>query len=157
MKTHTRLLFVTLCSPVTVVAVLFLLMTPTPHGAPFAARSNTVVVNASEALAASPPVIFLHDPDWPSYAQTEITVFPEPPTAGHPSEICVWVINTSGISQTATIDLGFANFGSIGIQIGGIGGLAPERRSEIASYGLRAMLAGNLAAFTSAAIAGMLT
>jgi len=53
--------------------------------------------------------------------------------------------------------LGFANFGSIGIQIGGIGGLAPERRSEIASYGLRAMVAGNLAAFTSAAIAGMLT
>jgi CNT family concentrative nucleoside transporter len=52
--------------------------------------------------------------------------------------------------------LGFANFGSIGIQIGGIGGLAPERRGEIASYGLRAMVAGNLAAFTSAAIAGML-
>ena len=53
--------------------------------------------------------------------------------------------------------LGFANFGSIGIQIGGIGGLAPERRGEIASYGLRAMVAGNLAAFTSAAIAGVLT
>ncbi|MEO8138592.1 MAG: nucleoside transporter C-terminal domain-containing protein [Gemmatimonadota bacterium] len=52
--------------------------------------------------------------------------------------------------------LGFANFGSIAIQIGGIGGLAPERRSEIARYGLRAMIAGNLAAFTSAALAGML-
>jgi CNT family concentrative nucleoside transporter len=52
--------------------------------------------------------------------------------------------------------LGFANFASIAIQIGGIGGLAPERRSEIASYGLRAMVAGNLAAFTSAAIAGVL-
>jgi concentrative nucleoside transporter, CNT family len=52
---------------------------------------------------------------------------------------------------------GFANFGSIGIQIGGVGGLAPARRGEIASYGLRAMLAGNLAAFTSAAIAGVLT
>ena len=52
--------------------------------------------------------------------------------------------------------LGFANLGSIAIQIGGIGGLAPERRSEIARFGLRAMLAGNLAAFTSAAIAGML-
>ena len=48
--------------------------------------------------------------------------------------------------------LGFANFASIAIQIGGIGGLAPERRSEIASYGLRAMVAGNLAAFTSAAM-----
>ncbi len=52
--------------------------------------------------------------------------------------------------------LGFANFGSIAIQIGGIGGLAPERRGEIARYGLRAMIAGNLAAFTSAALAGML-
>jgi CNT family concentrative nucleoside transporter len=52
--------------------------------------------------------------------------------------------------------LGFANFSSIAIQIGGIGGLAPERRSEIAALGLRAMIAGNLAAFTSAAIAGML-
>jgi CNT family concentrative nucleoside transporter len=52
--------------------------------------------------------------------------------------------------------LGFANFSSIAIQIGGIGGLAPERRSEIARCGLRAMIAGNLAAFTSASIAGML-
>ena len=52
--------------------------------------------------------------------------------------------------------LGFANFSSIAIQIGGIGGLAPERRGEIARLGLRAMIAGNLAAFSSAAIAGML-
>jgi CNT family concentrative nucleoside transporter len=52
--------------------------------------------------------------------------------------------------------LGFANLSSIGIQIGGIGGLAPERRREIARLGLRAMIAGNLAAFTSASLAGML-
>lgn len=52
--------------------------------------------------------------------------------------------------------LGFANFSSIAIQIGGIGGLAPERRSEIARFGLRAMVAGNLAAFMSASWAGML-
>lgn len=52
--------------------------------------------------------------------------------------------------------LGFANFSSIAIQIGGIGGLAPERRSEIANLGLRAMIAGNLAAFLSASLAGML-
>jgi concentrative nucleoside transporter, CNT family len=52
--------------------------------------------------------------------------------------------------------LGFANFSSIAIQIGGIGGLAPERRSEIARFGIRAMIAVNLAAFTSASIAGML-
>ena len=51
---------------------------------------------------------------------------------------------------------GFANFSSIGIQIGGIGGLAPGRRSDIARLGLRAMLAGNLAAFMSATLAGML-
>lgn len=52
--------------------------------------------------------------------------------------------------------LGFANFSSIAIQIGGIGGLAPERRSEIAQLGLKAMIGGNLAAFTSACLAGML-
>jgi CNT family concentrative nucleoside transporter len=52
--------------------------------------------------------------------------------------------------------LGFANFSSIAIQIGGIGGLAPERRGEIAQFGLRAMIAGNLAAFMSASQAGML-
>ncbi|MBK7907084.1 MAG: NupC/NupG family nucleoside CNT transporter [Gemmatimonadetes bacterium] len=52
--------------------------------------------------------------------------------------------------------LGFANFSSIAIQIGGIGGLAPERRKDIAGLGLRAMIAGNLAAFISASIAGML-
>ncbi len=52
--------------------------------------------------------------------------------------------------------LGFANFSSIAIQIGGIGGLAPDRRAEIAKLGLRAMIAGNLAAFMSASIAGML-
>ncbi|HJS47286.1 MAG TPA: nucleoside transporter C-terminal domain-containing protein [Gemmatimonadales bacterium] len=52
--------------------------------------------------------------------------------------------------------LGFANFSSIAIQIGGIGGLAPERKGEIARLGLKAMVAGNLAAFTSASIAGML-
>ena len=52
--------------------------------------------------------------------------------------------------------LGFANFSSIAIQIGGIGGLAPERRKDIASLGLRAMIASNLAAFISASIAGML-
>jgi CNT family concentrative nucleoside transporter len=52
--------------------------------------------------------------------------------------------------------LGFANFSSIAIQIGGIGGLAPERRGEIARFGLRAMVGGNLAAFLSACWAGML-
>jgi CNT family concentrative nucleoside transporter len=52
--------------------------------------------------------------------------------------------------------LGFANFSSIAIQIGGLGGMAPERKSEIAKLGLKAMIAGNLAAFMSASLAGML-
>jgi CNT family concentrative nucleoside transporter len=51
---------------------------------------------------------------------------------------------------------GFANFASIGIQIGGIGALVPERRSDLARLGMRAMLAGTLANFISACIAGLL-
>jgi CNT family concentrative nucleoside transporter len=51
---------------------------------------------------------------------------------------------------------GFANFSSIGIQIGGIGALAPERRHDLARLGLKAMLAGTFANFISATIAGML-
>jgi CNT family concentrative nucleoside transporter len=51
---------------------------------------------------------------------------------------------------------GFANFSSIGIQIGGIGALAPNRRHDLARLGLRAMLAGTLANFMTATIAGCL-
>jgi concentrative nucleoside transporter, CNT family len=51
---------------------------------------------------------------------------------------------------------GFANFSSIGIQIGGIGALAPNKKGELARLGLRAMLAGTMANLMSAAIAGML-
>jgi CNT family concentrative nucleoside transporter len=50
---------------------------------------------------------------------------------------------------------GFANLGSIGMQIGGIGALIPERRKELAELGFRAMLAGTMANLISAAIAGM--
>ena len=50
---------------------------------------------------------------------------------------------------------GFANFGSIAIQIGGIGGMAPERRADIARLGLRAMIGGSLASFWTAAVAGL--
>lgn len=49
---------------------------------------------------------------------------------------------------------GFANFGSIGIQIGGIGPLAPERRGDLARLGLRAMLGGTLAACMTACVVG---
>ncbi len=50
---------------------------------------------------------------------------------------------------------GFANLGSIGMQIGGIGALVPERRNDLAKLGVRAMLAGTMANLISAAIAGM--
>jgi len=51
---------------------------------------------------------------------------------------------------------GFANFGSIAIQLGGIGGIAPQRRQELAQLAVRAMIGGALASFMTASIAGML-
>ena len=51
---------------------------------------------------------------------------------------------------------GFANFSSIGIQIGGIGGLAPSRKSDLARLGFRALLAGSLVSFMTASIAGLI-
>ncbi len=52
---------------------------------------------------------------------------------------------------------GFANLGSIGIEVGGIGSLMPTRRAEMAALGLRAMLAATLANFLTGALAGLLT
>ncbi|MFN3966502.1 MAG: nucleoside transporter C-terminal domain-containing protein, partial [Endomicrobiia bacterium] len=51
---------------------------------------------------------------------------------------------------------GFSNFLSIAIQIGGIGGIAPHRRHDLARLGLRSVLAGSLACFMTATIAGFL-
>lgn len=51
---------------------------------------------------------------------------------------------------------GFANFSSIGIQIGGIGGLAPSRKTDLARLGFRALLAGSLVSFMTASIAGVI-
>jgi len=51
---------------------------------------------------------------------------------------------------------GFANFSSIGIQIGGIGALAPNKRGELARLGIRAMLAGTMANLMSASIVGIM-
>ncbi len=51
---------------------------------------------------------------------------------------------------------GFANFSSIAIQIGGIGGLAPSRRQDLARFGLRAVLGGSIATFMTATIAGVI-
>ncbi len=71
---------------------------------------------------------------------------------------------TTGVALTdqgrliATYALcGFANFSSIAIQIGGIGGLAPERRQDLARFGLRAVLGGTIATLMTATIAGVLT
>ena len=52
---------------------------------------------------------------------------------------------------------GFANFSSIAIQIGGIGGLAPDRRQDLARFGMRAVLGGTIATLMTATIAGVLT
>ncbi len=52
---------------------------------------------------------------------------------------------------------GFANFSSIAIQIGGIGGLAPDRRHDLAKFGLKAVLGGSIATFMTATIAGVLS
>lgn len=51
---------------------------------------------------------------------------------------------------------GFANFSSVGMQIGGIGALVPERRADLAKLGIRALISGTLASYLSATIAGML-
>jgi CNT family concentrative nucleoside transporter len=51
---------------------------------------------------------------------------------------------------------GFANFSSIGIQIGGIGALAPNKRDQLAKLGFRAMVAGTMANLMSASIVGLL-
>ena len=69
-------------------------------------------------------------------------------------EIDAFSAKTAAITTFALT--GFANLSSLGILLGGLGGLAPERRSEIAELGLRAILAGTLANLMSAAIAGVL-
>jgi concentrative nucleoside transporter, CNT family len=51
---------------------------------------------------------------------------------------------------------GFANFSSVAIQIGGIGELAPERRSDLAKLGFKALICGTLASYMSATLAGLL-
>jgi CNT family concentrative nucleoside transporter len=51
---------------------------------------------------------------------------------------------------------GFANFSSVGIQLGGIGGIAPERRSDLARIALRALVAGAFASWCTCCMAGIL-
>ena len=60
------------------------------------------------------------------------------------------------IIMAAYMLCGFANFASIGIQIGGIGALAPNQRKTLSQFGLKAVLGGTLASLLSATIAGMI-
>ena len=71
------------------------------------------------------------------------------------------LINNNTISERRAIIssyalCGFANFGSIGIQLGGIGGMAPDRRKDLSKLGMKAMIGGALASWLTATIAGIL-
>jgi CNT family concentrative nucleoside transporter len=66
------------------------------------------------------------------------------------------ILTEKGLLIVSIAICGFANFASVGMQIGGIGELAPERRNELAKLGLKALLAGTLASYLSATIAGIL-
>jgi CNT family concentrative nucleoside transporter len=66
------------------------------------------------------------------------------------------IITEKGLLIVSVAICGFANFSSVGMQIGGIGELAPERRGDLARLGLKALLCGTLASYMSATIAGIL-
>jgi len=110
------------------------------------------------------PVAFLMGVPWNEAADVgrflgEKTILNEFVAYKHLSEMIASAESTlSPRSQViATYALcGFANLGSIGIQLGGIGGIAPSRRGELASLGIKSMIAGTFASFITANIAGML-
>jgi CNT family concentrative nucleoside transporter len=66
------------------------------------------------------------------------------------------VVTPKGLTIVTVAICGFANFSSVGMQIGGIGALAPERRADLAALGMKALLCGTLASYLSATIAGIL-
>ena len=66
------------------------------------------------------------------------------------------VVTPKGLTIVTVAICGFANFSSVGMQIGGIGALAPERRADLARLGMRALLCGTLASYLSATIAGIM-
>ena len=66
------------------------------------------------------------------------------------------ILNEKTIIMLTYALCGFANFSSIGIQIGGLGPLAPSRKSEIASLGIRAVIGGSMATLMTATLAGLL-
>ncbi len=66
------------------------------------------------------------------------------------------IVTEKGLLICSIAICGFANFSSVGMQIGGIGELAPERRADLARLGLKALMAGTLASYMSACLAGMI-
>lgn len=66
------------------------------------------------------------------------------------------IMTEKGVLIISIAICGFANFSSVGMQIGGIGELAPERRADLAKLGLKALMCGTLASYLSASIAGIL-
>ena len=66
------------------------------------------------------------------------------------------VVTEKGLLIISIAICGFANFSSVGMQIGGIGELAPERRGDLAKLGLKALFCGTLASYLSASIAGII-
>jgi CNT family concentrative nucleoside transporter len=66
------------------------------------------------------------------------------------------MVSEKGLMITSIAICGFANFSSVGMQIGGIGEMIPERRAELAKLGMRALVAGTLASYLSATLAGIL-
>ena len=65
-------------------------------------------------------------------------------------------LSKKGLMIVSFAICGFANFSSVGMQIGGIGAIAPERRADLAKLGMKALLCGTLASYLSATIAGIL-
>ncbi len=66
------------------------------------------------------------------------------------------IVTEKGLLIVSIAICGFANFSSVGMQIGGIGALVPERRADLAKLGLKALLCGTLASYLSATIAGII-
>ena len=66
------------------------------------------------------------------------------------------ILTEKGLLIVSIAICGFANFSSVGMQIGGIGALAPERREDLAKLGMKALLCGTLASYLSATLAGMI-
>ena len=66
------------------------------------------------------------------------------------------IVTPKGMTIITIAICGFANFASVGVQIGGIGALCPERRADLAKLGMKALLCGTLASYLSATIGGIM-